>query len=113
MEPVYSYSTGVKALEGLPHTSDTLRGHIETADSISSPYIWRQSDNAKPDVPPSTDFVKRAVETLLPNSQRYTLCAKSIHSYTWLCVLLQREVHYFKLSKSKGESNLCRCSHMF
>ena len=39
MEPVHNYSTGVKALEGLPHTPDTLRGHIERADSISSPYM--------------------------------------------------------------------------
>jgi hypothetical protein len=43
-----------KALEALPPTSDALRGHIERAHYQT--LIWRQSDNPKPDVPPSTDF---------------------------------------------------------
>ena len=43
-----------KALEALPPTSDSLHGHIERAHYQT--LIWRQSDKAKPEIPPSTDF---------------------------------------------------------
>ena len=43
-----------KALEALPPTSDALHGHIERAHYQT--LIWRQSDKAKPEIPPSTDF---------------------------------------------------------
>ena len=43
-----------KALEALPPTSDSLHGHIERA--YYQTLIWRQSDKAKPEIPPSSDF---------------------------------------------------------
>ena len=78
MKPMSSYSTRqCKALEALPPTSDALRGHIERAHYQT--LIWRQSDNPKPDVPPSTDFGWK-VDTLLPSSQHYHLCQRHVQT---------------------------------
>ena len=43
-----------KALDALPPTTEALHGHIERAHYQT--LIWRQSDKAKPEIPPSTDF---------------------------------------------------------